>query len=44
MKIQNELLGGIVSNEEQLEKTGSAQLETDFAALLAEELAEDGWD
>lgn len=40
MKIQNELLGGIVSNEEQLEKTGSAQLETDFAALLAEELAQ----
>ena len=40
MKIQNELLGGIVSNEEQLEKTGSARLETNFAALLAEELAQ----
>ncbi len=40
MKIQNELLGEIVSNKQQLEKTGSTQPETDFATLLAGELAQ----
>jgi len=40
MKIQNELLTGVVSQQQQLNKTGQAQPETDFAALLAEELAQ----
>lgn len=40
MKIQNELLTGIINDPQQLRRTGSAQPEADFAAVLSNELAQ----
>ncbi|MBQ4133671.1 MAG: hypothetical protein IJD04_08080 [Desulfovibrionaceae bacterium] len=40
MKIQNELLTGILNDPQQLKKTGSAQPDADFAAVLSNELAQ----
>ena len=40
MKIQDELLTGIITDPQQLKKTGTAQPEGDFAALLEGELTQ----
>lgn len=40
MKIQNELLTGIINDSQQLKKAGSIQPEADFAAVLTNELTQ----